>query len=218
MQQKQIKNISNIDTSRFALKSNLAILKTEVDKLDIDKLVPVPFDLSKLSDLVKNDVVKKAVYDRLVAKVDNIDTSGFVLKTMYDRDKSEIENKILDTSGLVKKTDYNAKITEIEGKIPSISGLATNAALTAVENKIPNISSLVKKTDYNTKITEIEKKLTDHDHDKYITTPEFNTLAADVFNARLAQANLIPKTDFDAKLSTLTANKSKHLKKVKTFD
>ena len=149
MQQKQIKNISNIDTSRFALKSNLAILKTEVDKLDIDKLVPVPFDLSKLSDLVKNDVVKKAVYDRLVAKVDNIDTSGFVLKTMYDRDKSEIENKILDTSGLVKKTDYNAKITEIEGEIPSISGLATNAALTSVENKIPSISSLVEKTDYD---------------------------------------------------------------------
>ena len=87
--------------------------------------------------------------------------------------------------------------------------------LTAVENKIPNISSLVKKkTDYNTKITEIENKLTDHNHDKYITTPEFNTLAADVFNARLAQANLITKTDFDAKLSSLNRkinlNKSKH--------
>ena len=89
--------------------------------------------------------------------------------------------------------------------------------LTAVENKIPNISSLVKKADYNTKITEIEKKKknTDHNHDKYITTPGFNTLAADVFNARLAQANLIIKTDFDSKLSSLnrkiTANKTKHL-------
>ena len=62
---------------------------------------------------------------------------------------------------------------------------------------------LLKKTNYNTKITEIEKKLTDHNHDKYITTPEFNTLAADVFNARLAQANLITKADFDAKLSSL---------------
>ena len=58
-----IKNISHVDTSSFALKSNLANLKTEVDKLDIDKLVPVPVDLSKLSDVVKNDVVKKAVYD-----------------------------------------------------------------------------------------------------------------------------------------------------------
>ena len=54
-----IKNISHVDTSSFALKSNLASLKTEVDKLDIDKLVPVPVDLSKLSDVVKNDVVKK---------------------------------------------------------------------------------------------------------------------------------------------------------------
>ena len=160
----------DIDTSSFALKSNLARLKTEVDKLDTNKLVPVPVDLSKLSDVVKNDVVKKTVYDKLVAKVNSIDTSRFVLKTKYDTDKSELENKIPDTSGLVKKTDYNAKITEIEGKIPSISGLATNAALTAVENKIPNISSLVKKTDYNTKITEIEKKITDHNHDKYVTT------------------------------------------------
>ena len=96
------------------------------------------------------------------------------------------------------------------------------------ENKILSVRSLVKKTDYYTKISELEKKLTDHNHDKYITTPEFNTLAADVFNARLAQANLITKTDFDAKLSSLnrkiTSNKSKHLlvenelKKLKTFD
>ena len=84
-----IKNISHVDTSSFALKTNLASLKTEVDKLDIDKLVPVPVDLSKLSDVVKNDVVKKDVYDKLVAKVNNIDTSGFVLKTKYNTDKSE---------------------------------------------------------------------------------------------------------------------------------
>ena len=86
----------------------------------------------------------------------------------------------------------------------------------------------LKKVDYDTKITEIEKKLTDPDHDKYTTTPEFNTLTPDVFNARLTQANLITKTDFDAKLSSLnrkiTSNKSKHFlvengsKKLKTFD
>ena len=75
--------------------------------------------------------------------------------------------------------------------------------MTAVENKIPNISSVVEKTEYDTKITEIEKKLTDHNHDKYITTPEFNNLASDIFNARLAQANLMAKTDFDAKMSSL---------------
>ena len=98
-----IKNISHVDTSSFALETNLASLKTEVDKLDIDKLVPVPVDLSKLSDVVKNDVVKKTVYDKLVAKVNSIDTSGFLLKTEYDTYKTELENKILDTRDLVKK-------------------------------------------------------------------------------------------------------------------
>ena len=80
--------------------------------------------------------------------------------------------------------------------------------------KIPDVSSLVKKTNCDTKIGELEKELTDHDHEKYISTPKFNTLAASVFNAKLAQANLITKTDFDAKLSSLnskiTSNKTKH--------
>ena len=71
-----IKNISHVDTSSFALKTNLSSLKTEVDKLDIDKLVPIPNDLSKLSNVVKNDVFKKTVYNKLVTKIDNIDTSG----------------------------------------------------------------------------------------------------------------------------------------------
>ena len=68
-----IKNISHVDNSNFALKTNLASLKTEVDKLDIDKLKPVPTNLSKLSNVVKNDVLKKDAYNKLVAKVDNID-------------------------------------------------------------------------------------------------------------------------------------------------
>ena len=76
-----IKNISHVDTSSFALKTNLANLKTKVDKLDIDKLVPVLIDLSKLSDVVKTD------------------TREFVLKTKYDTDKSELENNISDASG-----------------------------------------------------------------------------------------------------------------------
>ena len=86
---------------------------------------------------------------------------------------------------LRKKTDYSTKITEIENKIPSISGLATNSALTTVESKTPNISNLVKKTDYNTKLNENEKKIIDHNHDKYITTPEFNKLTTENFKARL---------------------------------
>ena len=81
-----LKNVTHVDTS-FALKTNLASLKTEVDKLDINKLVPVPVDLSKLSDIIKMMLLKKAMYDKLVAKVNNIDTTDFVLKTNIKQTK-----------------------------------------------------------------------------------------------------------------------------------
>ena len=200
-----LKNISHVDTSSFALKTNLSNLKTKVDKLDIGKLRTVPVNLSKLSNAVKNEVIKKTEYDKLVNKVNNINTSGFLLKTKYDADKLKLENKI-----------------------PGISNLATKTALTAIENKIPSVNNLVKKTDYNTKITDIEDKLNNHNHDKYTDTSEFNKLVTNVFDTRLAQANLITKTDFDAKLSSfnrkITQNKSKHLlienelNKSKNFD
>ena len=79
--------------------------------------MPIPADLSKLSNVVKNEVVKKTVYDKLVTKVDNIDTSDLVLKTKYNTDKIELENKIPDMSNLVKKT----KLTELENKITDVS-------------------------------------------------------------------------------------------------
>ena len=99
--------------------------------------------MGKLSNVVKNEVIKKTVYDKLVAKVNSIDTSEFVLKTKYDADKTDLEKKIPNTNRLVKKSDYNAKISELEIKIPSISGLVTNSALTEVENKTSNVSSLI---------------------------------------------------------------------------
>ena len=108
----------------------------------------------------------KKLFDKLVAKVNNIDTSRFVLKNKYSTYKSNLEKKISDADkkipdisglvkNLVKKTDYNAKISEIKSKIPSISGLVSNVALTAVENKLPDVSQLVKKADYDAKISEI---------------------------------------------------------------
>ena len=100
--------------------------------------------------------------------------------------------------------------------------------MTAVENKIPDVSSLFRKTDYNTKISELEKKLTDHNHEKYINTPEFNKLTAEYFAARLKQVNLVTNTDFDDKLKSLNkemaSKKKKHVvlenefKKLETFD
>ena len=170
---------------------------------NIDKLVPVAVNLSKLSDVVKNDVVKKDVFN---AKIENI------------------EDKIPDFTKLATKTSLNAKINEVKCETPSITNLATTTALTTVDNEIPNVSNLVKTTDYNTKIIEIEKKITHHNHDKYITTPEFNKLTVENFAARLVQANLASKSDitnsvkktvFDDKQKNLNekikSNKTKHL-------
>ena len=81
-----LKNILHIDVSNYALKSNLASLKTEVDKLDIDKLTSVPIDLAKLSNVVKNNVVKKTEYDKLVNKVSSTDNTNFVSRTKYEKD------------------------------------------------------------------------------------------------------------------------------------
>ena len=138
-----IKNIIHVDTSSFALKTNVASLKTEADKLDIDKLKPVPTDLSKLSDVVKNNVVKKTDYNKLITKVDNIDTSGLVKKIYYNTKITKIEDKIPDTSSLATKT----ALATVENKIPDVSNLATKTALITVEKKIPDTSNLVKKSD-----------------------------------------------------------------------
>ena len=144
-----------------------------------------PFgDLSKLSDVVENDVVKKTAYDILVAKVNSTDTSAFVLKTKYDIDKIEIKIKIPNTTDLVKETDYNTKITEIEGKIPDVSNLATKTALTTVENKIPDISNLATKT----ALTIVENKIPD------ISNLATKTALTTVENKIPSVSNLATKT------------------------
>ena len=104
------KNTSYIDVSSYALKSNLASLKTEIDKLDIDKLTSVPVDLAKLSNVVKNDVVKKTECDKLVNKVNGIDTTNFVSRTKYEKDGSDFEDKI----------------NKIDKKVPDVSELVKN--------------------------------------------------------------------------------------------
>ena len=109
--------------------SNLSNVKIKVDNFDIDKKVAFLVDLSKLSDVVKDDAVQN------------------------------IEDKILDLTSLAANTTLNAKINEVGNKIPNITNLATTIAVTAVENKVPNVSNLFKKTDYNTKSSEIENKI-----------------------------------------------------------
>ena len=111
---KDIKDITHVDTSSYALRSNLAALKTEVDKRDTDKLKTVPDDLEKLRNVVKNDVVKNTTYNTLKNKVDAIDTSGFVTRTKFMTDTNDLDDKI----------------DEVEKKIPDISGLATKSSVT----------------------------------------------------------------------------------------
>ena len=106
-----LKNVMHVDVSSFALKTNLASVKTEIEKLDIDKLVPVPNGLAKLSNVVKNNVVKKAEYDKLVGKVNNIDTTGFFLKTKYNADNSNINKMLKQGSGVAR---ISAKNTYME--------------------------------------------------------------------------------------------------------
>ena len=97
--------------------------------------------MSKLSDVVKNDVVKKTVYDKLVAKVNNTNTSDSVSKTKYQTDKTQLKKKIPDVTDFIKKK----KLNELETKIPDVSRLATKTALTIIKNKIHHVCSLVKK-------------------------------------------------------------------------
>ena len=182
-----IKNISHVDTSSFALKTNLANLKTEVDKLDIDKLKPLPDDVSKLSNVVTNEVVKKTDYNTKI---------------------TEIENKIPDTSNLVKKTHPNTKITEIESKIPNISNLVTKTALISVENKIPNVSGLATKTE----LTTVENKIPDISNFAAKTAltnlsnvvPDINTLIKKSdYDTKIKEikSKYVSNTGFDSKLA-----------------
>ena len=160
----------------------------------------MPNDLAKLTNVVKNDVVKKTDYNTLINKVDAIDTTKFVSRTKFTTDinplddkMDKIEKKIPDISGLATKSSVTHLITEqedytdkVKKKIPDISGLASKTELTAVENKVPDVSGLA--TAFA--LTAVENKIPD------ITS-------------------LITKTDFDAKLKSIsdrvTNDKSKDL-------
>ena len=122
-----VKNITHVDVSSYASKTNLAALKTEVHKIDTGKLKTVPDDLAKLSNVVKNDVVKKTTYNTLKNKVDAIDTSGFVTRTKFTTDTNalddkidKVEKKIHDIRGLATKSSVTHLITEQEDYIDKV--------------------------------------------------------------------------------------------------
>ena len=137
---------------------------------NVDKLVRVAVDLSKLSDAIKNCVVKKDVCN---AKIKNI------------------EDIISDIKNVGANTYLDDKIKEVNNEIPNVTNLTTTTALTAVGDKIPNVSNLVIKTYYNTKMSET----TDCDNDKSVTIQEFNKLTPEKFTTMLAPASSASKSD-----------------------
>ena len=129
-----VTNITHVDVSSFASKTNLAALKTEVDKIDADKLKTVPVDLAKLSNVVNNDVVKKAEYNTKVTSIEN-QIAG-VTKNTLDNLSDITKLKAVDTSNFVLKTKLASDVTTLENKIdtvdkkiPDISGVATKTSL-----------------------------------------------------------------------------------------
>ena len=124
-----VKNITHVDVSSYATKTNLAALNTEVDNIDIDKLKTVPDDLTKLSNIVKNEVVKKTAYNTLKNKVDAIDTSKFVSRTKFMTDTNSLDDKI----------------DKVEKKIPDISVLATKSSVTCSITEQEDYTDKVKK-------------------------------------------------------------------------
>ena len=191
-----LKNITHVDVSSFASKTNLSALKTEVDKIDVDKLKAVPDDLAKLSNVVKNEVVKKSAYNTLKNKVDAIYTSKFVSRTKFTTDTNslddkidKVEKKIPDISGLPSKTE----LTAVENKIPNVSGLATTFALTAVENKIPDITNLITKRDFDTKLKSVSDRVTNNKSKDILLDNELKKLKTRVDSSEKIKINDVQK-------------------------
>ena len=142
-----LKIATGVDASKFAEK-------------DVDKLVPVPVDLSKLSDVVKNDFVTKDVCNGKTENIEDkiLDITNLATNTTPNAKINEVKGEIPDMTNLSTNTTLNAKINVVEDKIPSITSLGTTTACTAVENKIPNVSNLVKKTIMQ-KLMKLKRKL-----------------------------------------------------------
>ena len=153
-----LKNITHVDVSSFASKTNLAALKTEVDKIDIDKLKTAPTDLAKLTNAIENDVVKKTDYNTKVTSIE-AQIAGLTKNTV-DNLGDITKLKAIDTNSFVNKTKFSAdintlddKIDGVEKKIPGISRLATKSSL----------NSYLQTSTFNSKVSEVESKTKDAD-------------------------------------------------------
>ena len=172
---KNINDITHVDVSGFASKTNLAALKTEIDKTDTDKLKTTPADLAKLSNVVKNDVVKKTDYNTKAASIES-HIAG-VTKNTLDNLGDITKLKAIDTSSFALKTKLASDVTTLENKIDT------------VDKKIANISGLATKTSlnaylqastFNSKVTEVENKIKSADIIAKSANTKANTIRSDL--------------------------------------
>ena len=190
-----------MDISSFATKTNLASLKSEFDKLHINELKVVPIYMSKLSDVVKNEVVKKTEFNTLKTKVDNIDTDDYVLKTKYDSEIGNLQLKIPDIDGIAQSSTLNSKLTELENKIPDVKNFATKSDIISAENKIPDIKNSASKTKVTVKylknkIPNVSNLVLKTDYAREITKIKNDYVTNAALDAR--HKNLVQKTTFES--------------------
>ena len=208
---KDINDITHVDVSGFASKTNLVALKSEVDKIDVDKLKTAPVDLAKLTNAIKNDVVKKTDYN---AKVTNIESQiAGVTKNTLDNLGDITKLKAVDTSNFVLKTKLASDVTTLENKIDT------------VDKKIPDISGLATKTSlndylqsatFNSKFTEVENKIKDIDIIAKSANTKANTIRSDLTDyakkSDVANGFTTIKNDYASNASlTSKLNKTQHI-------
>ena len=170
-----LKNTTHVDVSSFASKTNLAALKSEVDKIDVDKVKTAPVDLAKLTNAIENDLVKKTVYNN---KVTSIETQIAGLnKNTVDNSADITKLKAIDTNSFVTRTNFSADTNALDDKIdgvkktnPDISGLATKTSL----------NSYLQTSTFNSKVTEVENKIKDTDIIAKSENTKENTIRSDL--------------------------------------
>ena len=170
-----LKNITHIDVSSFASKTNLAALKTEIDKIDANKLKTTPVDLAKLTNAIENDVVKKTDYNKKVTSIE-AQIAGLT-KNAVDNLADITKLKAIDTNSFVTRTKFSAdtnalddKIDGVEKELPDINGLATKTSLNAY----------FQTSTFNSKVTEVENKIKDAVIKAKSAVTKANTIKSDL--------------------------------------
>ena len=170
-----LKNITHVDISSFASKTNLAALKTEVDKIDVDKLKTTPVDLAKLTNAVENDLVKKTDYNAKVTSIE--DQIARITKNTIDNLADITKLKAVDTNSFVLRTKLASDVNTLENKIetvdkktPDISGLATKTSL----------NSYLQTSTFNSQVTEVENKIKSADVIAKSANTKANTIRSDL--------------------------------------